>query len=118
MIRRPPRSTLFPYTTLFRSVINAVTRAGTNQFHGSLFEFLRNSHLDAKNFFDPATQPIPRFKRNQFGGVIGGPIHKDHNLFFASPAALIERLRVTSVTSVPKLTARQGLLPTVHVPVN
>jgi hypothetical protein len=58
-------------------VINAVTRAGSNQYHGSLFEFLRNSDLDAKNFFDPATLPIPPFKRNQFGGVMGGPIHKD-----------------------------------------
>src|SRR5207249_3009906 len=50
-------------------VINAVTRPGGNQVHGSLFEFLRNSHLHAKTFFYPATPPIPPFKRNQFGGV-------------------------------------------------
>src|SRR5260370_25603108 len=118
MIRRPPRSTLFPYTTLFRSVINAVTRAGSNQFHSSLFEFLRNSDLDAKNFFDPATQPIPPFKRNQFGGSIGGPIHKDRTFFFGSVESLIDRLGVTGVTSVPNLNARQGLLPTGQITVN
>ena len=49
------------------------TRSGTNEFHGALFEFLRNSDLDAKNFFDPAG-PIAPFKRNQFGGTVGGPV--------------------------------------------
>ncbi len=99
-------------------VINAVTRAGGNQLHGSLFEFLRNSDLDAKNFFDPATQPIPPFKRNQFGGSIGGPIHKDRTFFFGSVESLIDRLGVTGVTSVPNLNARQGLLPTGQITVN
>src|SRR5215471_8750178 len=64
-------------------VVNAVTRSGTNQFHGSAYEFLRNSKLDAKNFFDDRTLPIPPFKRNQFGGAIGGPIVRDHTFFFA-----------------------------------
>src|SRR6266446_3894732 len=99
-------------------VVNAVTRSGTNQLHGSLFEFLRNSHLDAKNFFDPATQPIPPFKRNQFGAVVGGPIRKDHTFFFGSFESLIDRLGVTGVTSVPNLNARQGLLPTGQITVN
>jgi outer membrane receptor for ferrienterochelin and colicin len=54
-------------------VINAVTRSGENQFHGSAFEFIRNSALDAKNFFDPANKPIASFKRNQFGATFGGP---------------------------------------------
>src|SRR5437773_1494227 len=99
-------------------VINAVTRAGSNQLHSSLFEFLRNSDLDAKNFFDPATQPIPPFKRNQFGGSIGGPIHKDRTFFFGSVESLIDRLGVTGVTSVPNLNARQGLLPTGQITVN
>jgi hypothetical protein len=64
-------------------VINAVTRSGANQFHGSAFEFLRNSALDAKNFFDQATQPIAPFKRNQSGGVLGGPIRRDRTFFLA-----------------------------------
>jgi outer membrane receptor protein involved in Fe transport len=99
-------------------VVNAVTRAGTNHLHGSLFEFLRNSDLDAKNFFDPATKPIPPFKRNQFGGVLGGPIQKDKTFFFASFESLIDRLGVTGVTSVPTAAARQGQLPTSTVTVN
>jgi hypothetical protein len=93
-------------------VINAVTRSGTNQVHGSAFQFLRNSNLDAKNFFDPATRPIPPLKRNQFGGVLGGPIHKDQTFFFGAFESLIERLGLTGVTSVPDLNARRGLLPT------
>lgn len=99
-------------------VINAVTRSGTNQYHGSLFEFLRNSKLDAKNFFDPATKPIPPFKRNQFGGVLGGPILKDRTFFFGAFESLVDRLGVTGVTSVPDANARRGLLPTGQIKVN
>src|SRR6516165_3199661 len=99
-------------------VINAVTRAGTNRLHGSAFEFLRNSAFDAKNFFDQATQPIPPFKRNQFGGVLGGPIRRDRTFFFGSFESLIDRLGVTGVTSVPNANARLGLLPSGPVKVN
>ncbi|HEV2689086.1 MAG TPA: TonB-dependent receptor, partial [Bryobacteraceae bacterium] len=99
-------------------VVNAVTRAGTNQVHGSLFEFLRNSKLDAKNFFDQPTAPIPPFKRNQFGGVVGGPIRKDQTFFFGSFESLIDRLGITGVTSVPTDAARQGQLPTGPITVN
>jgi outer membrane receptor protein involved in Fe transport len=91
-------------------VINAVTRSGTNQYHGSLFEFHRNSALDAKNFFDQADQPIPPFKRNQFGGVLGGPIRKDKTFFFAAYESLFERLGITGLTTVPDDNARLGLL--------
>src|ERR1700693_3969374 len=62
-------------------VVNAITRSGTNQIHGSAYEFLRNSKLDSKNYFDVGN--IPPFKRNQFGGTIGGPIQKDGTFFFA-----------------------------------
>src|SRR5712672_3094513 len=65
-------------------VVHAITRSGTNQIHGSAYEFLRNSALDAKNFFeqDP-TLPKASFKKNQFGGALGGPIIKNRTFFFA-----------------------------------
>src|SRR5258708_14378982 len=61
--------------------MNVPIKSGSNDFHGALYESLRNSKLDAKNFFDPPTGPTPAFKLNQFGGVIGGPvlIPKPHN---------------------------------------
>src|SRR2546427_5235409 len=92
-------------------VINAVTRSGENAFHGSMFDFHRNSALDAKNFFDRASDPIPPFRRNQFGGVIGGPIRKDKTFFFAAYEGLRERLGITGLTSVPDDNARQGIIP-------
>src|SRR5262245_2891336 len=91
-------------------VINAVTRSGQNRFTGSLFEFHRNSAFDAKNFFDPADKEIPAFKRNQFGGAVGGPIRKDKTFFFAAYESLIERLGVTGLTATPDENARKGLL--------
>ncbi|HKX00622.1 MAG TPA: TonB-dependent receptor [Bryobacteraceae bacterium] len=63
------------------AVMNVTIKAGTNQLHGSLFEFLRNSKLDAKNFFDPAG-PIPEFRQNQFGAAAGGPIIKNRTFIF------------------------------------
>jgi outer membrane receptor protein involved in Fe transport len=92
-------------------VINAVTRSGANVFHGSGFEFHRNSALDAKNYFDPADLPIPDFYRHQFGAVGGGPIAKDRTFYFAAFEGLIERLGVTGVTAVPDDQARLGNLP-------
>lgn len=62
--------------------INVTTKSGGNQFHGAAFEFLRNSAFDAKNYFDSHTAPIPAFRRNQFGGTLGGPIVKDKLFFF------------------------------------
>lgn len=63
------------------SVVNVVTRAGSNSFHGDLFEFFRNKDLNTRGFFDTET---PRFNQNQFGGTLGGPIWKDRLHFFAS----------------------------------
>ena len=62
--------------------INVVTKSGTNAFHGSGFEFLRNTALDAKNYFSLPTDPTPVFRQNQFGGTFGGPIRKDKTFFF------------------------------------
>ena len=92
------------------AVLNAITKSGTNVLHGTAFEFLRNSALDAKNFFDPLEEPIPAFKRNQFGGVLGGPIKRDSMFFFGSYEGLRERLGVTDVANVPTVAARKGNL--------
>src|SRR5437016_7485341 len=89
-------------------IINAVSNTGTNNIHGDVFEFLRNSALDAKNFFDSPTAPIPPFKRNQFGGVIGGPIHHDKIFYFANYEGLRESLGVTHFAQVPEDDARAG----------
>ena len=62
--------------------INVVTKSGTNQYHGSGFEFLRNTALDAKNYYSAPTDPTPVFRQNQFGGTFGGPIIKDKTFFF------------------------------------
>jgi len=90
-------------------VINGTTRSGTNHLHGSVYEFLRNSALDAKNYFDAGSSPPP-FKRNQFGGSIGGPILKDRTFFFADYEGLRQSLGATHVNKVPSLSARQGNL--------
>jgi hypothetical protein len=86
-----------------------VTRSGTNQFHGSLYEFLRNNDMDARNFFDPAS--APGFQRNQFGGAVGGPIEKDKTFFFLNFEGLQQHLHQTGVDLVPDNNARSGYLP-------
>ena len=91
-------------------VVNAITRSGTNSFHGSAYEFIRNSRLDAKNYFDPGNLPIPPFKRNQFGGALGGPIVKNHTFFFADYEGIRQSTGITSVTTVPSAAARSGNL--------
>jgi len=63
------------------AVVNVITKSGTNQFHGTAFEFLRNNHLNARNFFVPTVQPL---HQNQFGGSVGGPIKRDRLFFFTS----------------------------------
>src|SRR5258706_7515703 len=88
-------------------VIAASTRSGTNDFHGSAFEYIRNSAFDARNFFDTAK---PAFHRNQFGGSIGGPIFKDRTFFFADYEGLRHSQRITQVDTVPSQTARDGHL--------
>jgi hypothetical protein len=88
-------------------VINAITHSGTNQWHGTAYEFLRNSALDASNFFD---QTKPPFRRNQFGGSIGGPIRKDRTFFFTNYEGIRQSLGITNVDVVPSAAARAGTL--------
>lgn len=99
-------------------VVNAITRSGTNQIHGSVYEFLRNSRLDAKNYFDDPTQSIPPFKRNQFGGAIGGPIVKDHTFFFADYEGIRQSKGISTVATVPSENARAGILSSGNVTVD
>ncbi len=99
-------------------VILAATKSGTNNLRGLAFEYLRNSALDAKNFFDQLDMPIPRFQRNQFGGTLGGPLKKDRLFFFGGYEGLREALAETRVSPVPTLAARQGTLPSGPVQIN
>jgi hypothetical protein len=80
------------------AVINIVTKAGTNQFHGALFEFLRNNATDAKNYFATGTTP---FQRNQFGGAVGGPIFKDKFFFFGDYQGTRFHTSTPEFTSAP-----------------
>jgi hypothetical protein len=90
-------------------VVNGITRSGTNGFHGSVYEFLRNSALDASNFFDTAK---PAFKRNQFGATAGGPIRKDRTFIFGNYEGLRQSLGITQLDRVPTATTRMGQLST------
>jgi hypothetical protein len=92
------------------AVINYVTKEGTNSLHGSAYEYLRNSALDTRNFFDPVSG-VPPFKRNQFGVSLGGPIKKNKSFFFGNYEGYRQRLQTTSVALVPDENARKGILP-------
>ncbi len=89
--------------------VSVVTQSGGNDLHGSLFEFLRNSKMDARNFFDQ--NAVPPFRRNQFGGALGGPIKKDKLFVFGNYEGFRQALAISSVSIVPDALARQGLLP-------
>ncbi len=90
--------------------ISVVTSSGTNQLHGNVFEYLRNSVLDARNFFDQ-TNGAPPFKRNQFGASLGGPIKKDKAFLFGNYEGFRQRWVNSAATAVPDAFARQGMLP-------
>jgi hypothetical protein len=92
--------------------ITIVTQSGANQGHGSAFEFLRDSALDAPNYFDANSTPPP-FRRNQFGGSGGGALHKDKTFIFASYEGFRQHLQQTSVAFVPDAQSRQDAAPIV-----
>src|ERR1700736_5008075 len=89
-------------------VVNAISRSGTNQLHGSVYEFLRNSALDAPGYFDGGVSPP--FRRNQFGAAAGGPIRKDKVFVFADYEGIRQSKGITSVDTVPSAAARGGTL--------
>lgn len=90
--------------------VSVVTQSGSNSLHGSAFEFIRNNALDARNFFDRGSDPPP-FRRNQFGGALGGPIKKDKLFLFGNYEGFRESLSGTVTSVVPNNEARQGRLP-------
>ena len=90
------------------SQINVTTKSGSNQIHGALFEFVRNNAFDAKNFFDKPNAPIPPFKRNQFGGTVGGPIVKNKLFYFGNYEGTREVKALTALGTVPLEALRNG----------
>src|SRR5262245_38486890 len=101
------------------AVVSAVTRSGTNDLHGTLFEFHRNSAFDARTIFDledhdgDGKAELPPFHRNQFGGVLGGPIKKDKTFFFGGYEGFRQSRSETTIAVVPTVAAMQGILPCV-----
>lgn len=89
--------------------ITALTKSGSNDLHGSLYEYFRNDNLDARNFFDPSQKP--KFTRNQFGATAGGPVRKERVFYFVGFETLKERLGKSIISVVPDQNARQGILP-------
>ena len=97
------------------AVLNVNIKAGTNQLHGTAYEFLRNSAMDAKNYYDPASSPIPAFKQNQFGFSLGGPVvlpklynGRNKTFFFLDYQGTRIRSSETFLASVPPLSWRNG----------
>src|SRR5262245_53280636 len=90
-------------------VLNSITRSGSNEFHGTFFEYFRNSKLDARNFFDLTPDPPP-FKRNQFGFTLSGPVRKGKTYFMGSYEAMHDRLNDTQVDYFPDEEARHGII--------
>jgi hypothetical protein len=89
-------------------IINVITKSGSNHFHGSLFEFVRNDVFDAENFFVKPTQSKPPFKQNQFGGSIGGPVQHDKTFFFADYEGERVRKSLTDTFTVPTAAEAAG----------
>ncbi len=97
---------------------NLAIKSGTNGFHGTAFEFLRNDTFDARGFFLPATQNKNKLRRNQFGGVFSGPIIKDKTFFLANYEGRRERRGSPSATAVPTLAMRGGDFSEILIPGN
>ena len=97
------------YGRMSGGVINSITRQGTNHFHGSVYDFVRNSVFDARSYFDPATG-VPSFRRNQFGGTLGGPIRHDKTFFFGNYEGFRQAQGVSLQSTVLSPNARKGLV--------
>src|SRR5206468_5013822 len=105
------------------SVVNLVTKSGTNRLHGSAYEFFRNDVLDARNFFNDQRFPKAALRLNQFGGTLGGPIVKNRTFFFLNYEGFRRKAGITRITNVPTLDQRAGIFQdssanTINVPVD
>lgn len=99
--------------------INAITKSGANQFHGSLFEYFRDDALDASNYFDQVLgRPDPTLRKNQFGGSLGGPLVRNKAFYFFNYEGLRQTQGTTQVITVPDVNARSGIVNGVRVGVN
>lgn len=98
------------------AVVEMISKSGTNQFHGSLWEFYRGASLDAKNYFDLGSNPIPPLVRNQFGAGIGGPLARNRTFFFLNYEGFRQVQATTAIATVPDVLAHQGLLPSAGNP--
>src|SRR5438105_838355 len=98
------------------AVVSAVTRSGTNDLHGTLFEFYRNSAFDARPIFDledhdgDGKADLPPFHRNQFGGVLGGPVKKDKTFFFGGYEGFRQSRSESTIAVVSTIAAKQGMV--------
>jgi len=92
--------------------VSIVTVSGTDQVHGSVYEFIRNSALDARNYFDQAQ--IPPFQRNDFGAALGGPLRRDKAFLFGNYEGYRQHLGLSDVTFVPDAAARAAAVPSVQ----
>ncbi|WP_263367291.1 TonB-dependent receptor [Edaphobacter bradus] len=90
-------------------VVNVATRSGNNQFHGSLYEFFRNEALNSRNYFAGSAARKPEYRRNLYGGTIGGPILHDRLFFFGDYQGIKQRIGVTRISTVPTLAERRGI---------
>ena len=91
------------------SIVNVLTRSGTNAFHGEAFDYNRNNSFDARNYFNPKGTAQAAFKRNNFGGAVGGPIFRDKAFFFASYEGLRQHQGISLNSGVPTVAQRAAI---------
>src|SRR5499427_7404968 len=89
-------------------VVNLTTKSGTNALHGNAFEFLRNEHLNGTNYFQTSNTVKPDYRRNQYGGMAGGPVVKDRTFFFVDFQGQRQSIGRTVTSTLPTLLQRQG----------
>jgi hypothetical protein len=90
-------------------VVNLTTKSGGNAFHGNVFEFFRNEHLNATNYFQASNAVKPEYRRNQYGGMLGGPVIKDRTFFFVDYQGQRQSVGRTVTSNVPTLAERSGV---------